>query len=323
MPQANKKRAPKGAFFILLFLIACSHIKREPQSEFSQDPFTTFQVYNENLREEFRLGMYLENPDKPFKGCVLYLQGLADSILNHDPLFKRLSEAGYRTVSFDYLGQGGTSGSMNDTRLLSSLEKEKEIGNQAKWVWQLFSSKKYNSRNRNCSGSKKRVIGWSTGGLAAYKLARENWAEEVVLIAPGLHVRAMVGEAADDWSRMYLFKDTITLRTLTRNRGGSNDPHIDPIKPATPAVIPLFAANLLATSLKARNWKIPSHVKGLVFLSGKEDTYVDRDKIYRIVRKNAAHFGVQVHDGSLHEMDNELPPVANDVRERTVKFFGN
>jgi alpha-beta hydrolase superfamily lysophospholipase len=267
--------------------------------------------------------MYLENLNKPFKGCVLYLEGLADSLLNHEPLFRKLSDAGYRTVAFDYLGQGGTSGTMNDTRLSSALEKDYEIGTQAKWVWNLFSGNDYKLKNRNCSGSKRRVIGWSTGGLAAYKLAHENWAQEVVLIAPGLHVKAMVGEAADDWSRMYMFRDTITLRTLTRNRGGRNDPHVDPVKPSTPAVIPMFAANLLATSLESKNWKIPREVRGFVFLSGKEDTYVDRDKIYGIIRKNAPHFGVQVHDGSLHEMDNELPPVANDVRERTVKFFGN
>jgi pimeloyl-ACP methyl ester carboxylesterase len=298
-------------------------VKREPQSELRQGPFPTFQVYSETLREEFRVGMYLENPKKPFKGCVLYLEGLADSILNHEPLFRRLSDAGYRTVSFDYLGQGGTSGTMNDTRIMSPAEKDYEVGTQAKWVWNLFSGDQFKMRKHNCRGSKRRIIGWSTGGLAGYKLAHESWAEEVVLIAPGLNVKAMVGEAADDWSRMYLFKDTITVRTLTRNHGGPNDPHVDPVKPKTPALIPLFAANLLSTSLESKNWQIPKNVRGFVFLSGKEDTYVDRDKIYGILRKNAPHFGIQVHDGSLHEMDNELPPVANDVRERTVRFFDN
>lgn len=263
--------------------------------------------------------MYLENPKKPFKGCILYLQGLSDSILNHDPLFKKLSDAGYRTVSFDYMGQGGSAGTMNDTRVISSLEKSQEIGDQARWVWGLFSGNDYVMSGRNCAGSKKRVIGWSTGGLAAYRLAHERWAQEVVLIAPGIHVKPMVGEAADDWSRMYLFRDTITFRTLTRN---TTAPHVDPVKPSTPAKIPFFAANLVASSLKSQRWKIKASVKGLVFLSGKEDTYVDRDKIFRTVRANAPHFSIQVHNGSLHEMDNELPPVANDVRDRTVKFFG-
>ncbi len=308
---------------ILLFIIGCSAIKREPQSEISQGPFPTFQVFHEKLQVDFRVGMYLESPGKPFKGCVLYLEGLADSILNHEPLFKRLSDAGYRTVSFDYMGQGGTSGTMNDTRIVSALHKDQEVGEQAKWVWDIFSGNDYAWKGRNCGGSKVRVIGWSTGGLAAYKLAHEGWAQEVVLIAPGIHVKALVGEAATDWRRMYLFQDTITLRTLTRNKFQNvNDPHVDPIKPKTPATIPLFAANLLAGSIKSHSWKISPSVRGLVFLSGLEDTYVERDKIYQTVRTNAPHFGTQVHHGSLHEMDNELPAVARDVRERTVKFFG-
>lgn len=285
-------------------------VKREPQSEISQGPFPTFQVYSEKLQTEFRVGMYLEHPKRPFKGCVLYLEGLADSILNHEPLFRKLSDAGYRTVSFDYMGQGGSAGTMNDTRIVAPLEKNQEIGEQARWVWNLIGK---------CKNSKKRVIGWSTGGLAAYRLAYERWAEEVVLIAPGIHVKSMVGEAATDWSRMYLFKDTITFRTLTRNAAAA---HVDPVKPSTPAKIPLFAANLVMSSIKSQKWKIPSTVRGLVFLSGKEDTYVDRDQIYQTLRAHAPHFGVQVHNGSLHEMDNELPPVAEDVRNRTVKFFG-
>jgi alpha-beta hydrolase superfamily lysophospholipase len=262
--------------------------------------------------------MYLENPKKNFKGCVLYLEGLADSILNHEPLFRRLSDAGYRTVTFDYMGQGGSAGTMNDTRIISAHEKNQEIGEQARWVWDLFSGSEYAWKGHNCQGSKKRVIGWSTGGLATYRLAKEKWAQEVVLIAPGIHVKPMVGEAATDWSNMFMFRQTITFRTLTRNRAAD---HIDPIKPTTPATIPLFAANLFASSMKSQSWKISSDVRGLVFLSGKEDTYVDRDKIFGTVRANAPHFGVQVHNGSLHEMDNELPGVADDVRERTVKFF--
>lgn len=306
-------------FLILFFFVACSQISRVPQSELRQGPFPTFQVYSEKLQTEFRVGMYLESPKKNFKGCVLYLEGLADSIMNHEPLFRRLSDAGYRTITFDYMGQGGSAGTMNDTRIISDFEKEQEVGQQARWVWEMFSGKEFVWKGRNCHGSKKRVIGWSTGGLATYRLAYEKWAQEVVMIAPGIHVKPMVGEAATDWSEMFMFRQTITARTLTRNRAA---PHVDPIKPKTPATIPLFATNLLASSIKSQSWKISKNVRGLVFLSGKEDTYVNRDKIFRTVRANAPHFGIQVHDGSLHEMDNELPGVASDVRERTVKFFG-
>jgi hypothetical protein len=217
------------------------------------------------------------------------------------------------------MGQGGSAGTMNDTRIISPLEKDQEIGQQARWVWELFSGSEYAWKGHNCHGSKKRVMGWSTGGLAGYRLAYEQWPQEVVLIAPGIHVKAMVGEAAGNWMNMFMFRDTITFRTLTRNTAAA---HVDPVRPTTPATIPLFAANLVTSSLKSQAWKIPKNVRGLVFLSGIEDSYVERDKIFRTLRANASHFAIQVHNGSLHEMDNELPPVASDVRERTVKFFG-
>lgn len=312
-------------YLLFIFLLACSSVvKREPQSELSQGPFPTFEVYSEELQTEFRIGTYLEHPQRPFKGCVLYLEGLADSLMNHEPLFKRLSDDGYRTVTFDYMGQGGSGGTMNDTRItsVSGLHKDQEIGRQARWVWELFSRADFAWKNRSCRGSRKRVIGWSTGGLAAYKLAFEGWAQEAVLIAPGIHVKAMVGEAATDWRKFYLFQDTITFRTLTRNRfRGVHDPHIDPVKPKTPAKIPLFAANLVASSLQSQRWMISPKVRGLVFLSGTQDTYVDRDRSFQTLRKNAPHFKIKVHDGSLHEMDNELPEVAHDVRESTATFF--
>src|SRR6185312_33467 len=51
----------------------------------------------------------------PLKACVLYLEGLGDSIMNHRPLFSNLNQNGYRVIAFDYMGQGGSQGSMNLT----------------------------------------------------------------------------------------------------------------------------------------------------------------------------------------------------------------
>jgi alpha-beta hydrolase superfamily lysophospholipase len=49
-----------------------------------------------------RAGMIRENPRVEFRGKVLYLKGFGDSMLNHDKLFRRLSDEGFCVISFDY-----------------------------------------------------------------------------------------------------------------------------------------------------------------------------------------------------------------------------
>jgi alpha-beta hydrolase superfamily lysophospholipase len=270
---------------------------------------------------ELRVGVYLESPAAKLKGCVLYLEGLGDSIANHEPLFKTLSEAGYRTLAYDYMGQGGSVGTMNSTRIQSTLAPSLEIGTQARYVWDKY-TQVANERGQDCRQSKKFVIGWSTGGLAAYKLAHEEWADAVVLIAPGIHIKTFVGEAADSPSLMLRLKQVISERTLTSNTFvGSENPHVDAIKPGSPALIPLFAQNLLLTSIKSQSWKIAPQVKGLVFLSGASDTYVNSPKTAQTLVKNAAHFSVVSYKEALHEIDNEVPAIEADLRLKTVQFF--
>ena len=142
----------------------------------------------------------------PPKANVLYLEGLADSMFNHDRLVNTLSEAGYRIIAFDYPGQGGSEGSMGQTRITeikteksfwtsildafdddhrkdkrfaefkAGLSKHKPgslkklfIRDMADAVWE-----KIKNDNDSEIGSKEQVdavIGWSTGGLAAYDMA--------------------------------------------------------------------------------------------------------------------------------------------------------
>lgn len=268
-----------------------------------------------------RAGVYSETDGVVFKGCVLYLEGLADSIHNHIPLFEALSQSGYRVISFDYMGQGGSQGNMNHTRLYDILAPALEIGNQAKFIWKKYSEQK-GKNNLSCAQSKKMLIGWSTGGLATYKLAYEKWADAVVLIAPGIHPKTFVGEGATSPTHMLGGAQVITKRTLTRNTfENAIDPHVDPIKPLTPIAVPLFAGNLLLTSQLSHVWKIPKTVQGLVFLSGVEDTYVNRGATVRTITDNADHFLVSTYDGALHEIDNELPTVTDDMYKKTIEFL--
>lgn len=301
---------------LLFGCVAAPKISRVPQSaaqlELSSLAYQTRAPVAGTVN--LRTGKMNEANGTQFKGCVLYLQGLADSIRNHNGLFSALSSAGYKVIAFDYQGQGGSSGSMNHTRIDDPAFPGLEIGEQAKAVWAHYSAV--------CGQSKKFVIGWSTGGLATYKLAKEEWADAVVLIAPGIHPNKFVGEAAASPLLMLQLKQVITERTLTKNSfENTANPHVDPIKPVSPAVVPLFASNLVAVSLLSRHWTVPASVKGLLFLSGEEDTYVDREATKATVAENAPHFTVKEYDGALHEIDNEVPAVANDMISRTVRFF--
>jgi alpha-beta hydrolase superfamily lysophospholipase len=263
----------------------------------------------------YRSGYFREG-QSPLKGCILYLQGLADSMLNHDPYFSELSRAGYRVIAFDYMGQGGSGGTMNHSRILDVVTPSLQISATAERVWAKHKSA--------CPNEKPIVLGWSTGGLAGYEMALRSWAQAVILLAPGLYPKKMVGEAATSPSLMALGRPVITLRTLTRNRFESQrDPHVDPVKPNSPAKVPLFATNLLAMAAKLRQPSrlVPASVPGLVFLSGVEDTYVDRRRTIERLRITAPHFKVVAFDGALHELDNELEPVASEVRRATVEFL--
>lgn len=321
----------------ILLLTSCSSFKDNGARELASTKETHSHlemVHISKVGPELRSGYFLEEGE--LKGCALYLQGLGDSIRNHTPFFKALNQAGYRVISFDYMGQGGSEGRMNKTRVSTSFPPDVtapmlnryrnkgmyyEIGHQAQFIWDKYKGIN-NSLGQNCENSKKLVIGWSTGGLAAYKMAKDLIADAVVLIAPGIHVKTMIGEADTHPAKLFLLQDVITERTLTRNKYiNSSNPHLDPVKPTSPAHIPQFSGNLYLTSKRSQTWKISDQVPGIVFLSGVEDTYVDRDKTIDTISKNAAHFSLISYEGALHELDNELTEVTEDLYSRTIRFL--
>ena len=133
-------------------------------------------------------------PKGESKGFVLYLEGLGDSMMNHAPLFEKIQNSGYGVIAFDYMGQGGSCGTMNDTLIQSQSPngEKSEIGELAKAVWKSFSDK------TNGQAQPSVIVGWSTGGLAAYKFAAAQsgavWGKKFVLIAPGICPHAFVGK---------------------------------------------------------------------------------------------------------------------------------
>lgn len=258
-------------------------------------PYTSLTGLN-FTREEIRAG-FLPHHGK-FKGNVLYFQGLGDSMLNHEPLFTKITKAGYRVIAFDYMGQGGSSGKMNKTRI----DYIPWIGER---VWNRFAL-------NTTEFPTKTIIGWSTGGLAAYVTASEHKADKVILIAPGIAPRKIVGEAYE-----------ITMESLTTDIyfDRQSNPHRDEIKPNSPLKVPAFSIDLFATSEKMKDKKISNAVKGFVLLSGEDDTYVNAGKTLKILKKSAPHFQTISYPGALHEIDNERKEIRAQAHRDILNFL--
>lgn len=239
-----------------------------------------------------------------FKGNVLYFEGLGDSMLNHDPLFKKITKSGYRVIAFDYMGQGGSDGRMNRTRI----EYIPWIGDR---VWNKFALAKEKFGTKT-------IIGWSTGGLAAYLSATENKVDKVILIAPGIAPRKIVGEGLFNQ-----LPNEITLETLTTDVyfDRQSNPHREEIKPDSPLKVPHFSVNLLTTAECLKDKKVSASVKGFVLLSGEDDTYVNAERTKKIVAKNAPHFKVKSYPGALHEIDNERKEIRDAAHADILRFL--
>lgn len=252
-----------------------------------------------------RSGYLQENPETKFKGNVVYLQGLGDSIVNQLPLFSRLTDAGYRVIAFDYPGQGGSEGSMDDTRI-------RDIP--------VIGSKLLRLYGRDTEKSRKVFIGWSTGGLAAYYGAAQGWsfADAVVLIAPGVAPNFVVGEGLLHWPI-----DEITLPTLTSAdyENGEENPHLEPIKPRSPIFVPAFAIDLQTTARRVRKeWHIPNSLQGFVLL-GTNDNYVNSDGNRAAIEKAAPHFQIKEYPGARHEIQNEARAIRAEAHEDILEFL--
>ena len=254
------------------------------------------------------------------KAHILYLQGLGDSMMNHEPLFQYLNAHGYSVIAFDYMEQGKSTGSMNNTSIA-------KINKMADQVWKMYVSR---------VNTKKILLGWSTGGLAAYRYAYKYPAQTkaVILMAPGIVPKRKVGETDLRQILMNPIKCItgeidckifeITEASLTQNLYvGKPNPHIDPIHPKSPLAVPKFAFNLLYTSQLSRYWNISEQVQGLVYLSDDVDSYVDREATMNVIQDNAKHFTIIDYNGTgaLHELDNEIESVSKHLRRSMLYFL--
>jgi alpha-beta hydrolase superfamily lysophospholipase len=275
--------------------------------EFTLNTWSGWTGLRWQVQAHIRSGYLAENPQVPFRGNVIYFEGLADSMVNHMPLFQKLTDAGYRVIAFDYMGQGGSSGTMNDTRIY-------EIGALGDKIWNLHARDLTNYPKKN-------IIGWSTGGLAAYVHARiKTDVNNIVLIAPGIAPNIKVGE-----QQFLKFKfNQITLPTLTTQvyTDAVDNPHLDPIKPRSPLDIMDFSWDLTVTAAASRaESALSERVNGFVLLSGDKDTYVNARKTFAVLKKIAPHFSVRQYPNSLHEIDNEAEPNRSNAHRDILDFL--
>lgn len=266
-------------------------------------PYTT-QSEVKFTRADIRAG-YIPHEGQ-FKGNVIYFQGLGDSMLNHDPLFKAIAGAGYRVIAFDYMGQGGSTGMMNKTRI----EFIPWIGER---VWNKFAFKKD-------SFPLKTVIGWSTGGLAAYLAASENKVDRVILLVPRItpkkvDAEGMTSEVSSEITRETLTSDIYISRGM--------NPHRDDIFPNSLASVPSFSDDLLSTAEKIKDRKISGPIKGLVLLAGEDDKYINSARAKKILETNAPHFKIKTYPYALHEIDNERKEIRNLAHRDILSFLNS
>ncbi|MBY0518124.1 MAG: alpha/beta fold hydrolase [Bacteriovoracaceae bacterium] len=266
-------------------------------------PYTTASPYLKFTTENIRAGYIKERGI--FKGNILYFQGLADSIVNHLPLFETLSLNGYRVIAFDYMGQGGSSGSMNRTRI-------ETIPLMGEIIWKKM-ARIENGKN------KKTILGWSTGGLAAYMYAAKKKVDQVILIAPGIVPKAIMGEGLTQWPLNRISLESLT--SASRYYSQAEDPHLDPIKPESPLMVPAFAIDLLSVAHQSKYTKISNEIPGFVLLSGRDDSYVDGEKTLYALKKNAPHFKSKIYEGALHEIDNEIDLIRFRAYSDILRFL--
>jgi pimeloyl-ACP methyl ester carboxylesterase len=229
---------------------------------------------------------------------VLFLTGFSDRADNHGPLFTQMTESGFRVISFDYPSHGKTDCwnlSFHDMLSLEGLAQIVLLSPEIKSEAPLF------------------LVGWSTGGLIAYRMLQRGLpafrkVSGAVLLAPGLSVYPVPGE----WG-------FVTIDSLLSN---PEPPHMGELYPSSPLAYPFFGADLIATSVLARFENVPQTPVMMILGDDVLDVYANTPKIKKwFIRSRNPLFTAYQCKGAKHELDNEIEPIGQTVRNLTVNFL--
>ncbi len=244
-----------------------------------------------------------EVPEDRHVADILFLTGFSDRADNHKPLFSKLASAGYRVISFDYPSHGETNCFDLDFHNFSSLSR------MAAHILELPQFK---------SNKPLYISGWSTGGLLSYRLAQRGYFRNrniagLILLAPGFSVYKIPGD-----------KGLVTQASLLSN---ARPPHRGPIKPVSPLLYLGFSTSLMTNSVLARNQAVPNVPILMILGDDDADVYANSLAIKKWYRGLGARatwaersFTAVQCAGAKHEVDNEIEPIGNSVRQMFLDF---
>ena len=166
------------------------------------------------------------------------------------------------------------------------------------------------------------MIGFSIGGVVAYKLASDQWAEQTVLISPEIVANPCVGKNAFRRFSKCPARDRHLDQTFERSTKTKNiSAQAEVNRPQSLSEVPIFTEYLWVGTFSSHFWTVDKNSPGLVFLPGREAPMVDRFHTAMTLRRNAPSFSIVTYNHTLSELDNEVPEVSHDLLEKTVQFF--
>ncbi len=261
---------------------------------------STTQIDFIRLRKSCTLRVVTELPVNKHVADVLFLTGFSDRADNHKPLFELLANNGYRVISFDYPSHG-------ETKCLNlDLHNFTSISNLAE---ELLAHSSYRSEKPLY------LSGWSTGGLLSYRMLQRKYFKKriiagAILLAPGLSVHLIPGE-----------NGMVTIDSLLSN---PIPPHRGPIKPKSPLFFLGFSTSLVTNGMLAKKQAIPEVPILMVLGDDLLDVYADSSDIkswYSGIKRPS--FMAYQCTGAKHEVDNEIEPIGNTVRQLFLNFVKN
>ena len=263
---------------------------------------TSQHLFKISTRQQCFIRTIIQSPEKEIKADMLFLIGFGDRADNHGPLFNLMNEQGIRVISFDYPSHGETHCSNINLESFTSLS---------------FLAQEIEEKTREDINRPLFLSGWSTGGLLALRMTQQNFLAErfvkgVVLITPSVSVYTFVGGDG-----------VIREKTLSQN---PNLPHFGPPKPLSPFLTPIFANTIKMNAVMARRSRLPFYTPMLVLAADdKLDQYVRTTILKKWIQNTrATKNNLQAFQckNSMHEMDNEINPIGETVRN-LIKDFVN
>lgn len=253
------------------------------------------------------------------KVSLIFFTGFADTMDNHQELFKQLHQAGARVFSFDYPGQGDSQGWLSTWTM--------------KDVASIVNSIRHNPQLNFNSNLPVILAGWSTGATMALRFAQENqttqtsWMKEflpdsklagLILLAPGVPVNMMIGGT-------WIFPEADTLSR--HPQAIRNAPQPNNTLQGGLFTMSLFSQSEVATS---ENEQLPKDLPVLVMVAGDDisaedpgDMYVDSRATKEFVRKEQSRgqpmFAYQC-EHAYHGLEFEPNGIGDQTRELASLF---